>query len=504
MAAIPLKEWQLSPWMPIIQWICAAACSRNWRSTFTRSARRSSTPGLVEGRLSTLSRRENCSLIESLALLPTRQRQAVLASLTNEQSWEILYDWRCWARPKQLAPSGDWTHWLVLAGRGFGKTRTGAETIREWASKPLLGPIHLIAPTAADIRKVMIEGQGGLLSCYPPEERPQYEPSKGHLLRWPNGNVGYCFSADEPARLRGPQCCRYWADELATWRFGQEAWDNLMFGFRLGDELRGVITTTPKPIKLLKSILADTSTVVTRGSTYDNRANLSPQFFHTVVTKYEGTRLGRQELNAEMLTDTPGALWKSAVIDSLRIQQHHIKWDLVCRIVVAIDPAVTAEEGSDETGIVVAGLTVSGHVIVLDDLSCKESPLGWARIAVNAYRFRRADLIVGEVNMGGDLVAANIHAVAPEANFRAVRATRGKMLRAEPVAALYEQGRVHHVGFFRELEEQLCEYVPGTSVKSPDRMDALVWAVTELVIDREEQSVRVLMPAASGYTISPI
>lgn len=441
-----------------------------------------------------------------LASLPNSEAEVAIRSLSDAQARQVLYDWRgFWARKNQLAPAGDWTHWLVLAGRGFGKTRTGAETVREWASKPLPGPIHLIAPTAGDIRKVMIEGRdGGLLSCYPPGEQPHYEPSKGHLLTWPNGNVGYCFSADEPERLRGPQCCRFWADELATWRFGQEAWDNLMFGFRLGDELRGIVTTTPKPIKLLKDIIADKYTVTTRGSTYDNRGNLSPQFFQSVVTKYEGTRLGRQELLAELLEDTPGALWKSKQIDSLRVQLHHVRWDLLERIVVAIDPAVTAEEHSDETGIVVAARTVSGHVVVLDDLSCKETPLGWARVAVNAYKTRRADIIVGEVNMGGDLVAANIHAVAPEVNFRSVRATRGKMLRAEPVAALYEQGRVHHVGFFKDLEEQMCNYVPGTSVKSPDRMDALVWAITELVVDAEEISQRIVLNPPGSYRISPV
>jgi phage terminase large subunit-like protein len=448
----------------------------------------------------------NCSPAEWLASLPSLEREALIQSLTNEQAIQVAYDWRgFWARKNQLPPAGAWTHWLVLAGRGFGKTRTGAETVREWASQPLPGPIHLIAPTAADIRKVMIEGpSGGLLSCYPPGEGPRYEPSKGHLLTWPNGNVGYCFSADEPERLRGPQCCRFWADELATWRFGEEAWDNLQFGFRIGDELRGIITTTPKPIKLLKAIINDSATVTTRGSTYDNRGHLSPQFFESVIKKYEGTRLGRQELEAELLADTPGALWKSAQIDALRIQYHHIRWDLVQRIVVAIDPAVTAQEDSDETGIVVAGLTVSGHVIILDDLSCKETPLGWARVAVHAYKTRKADVIVGEVNMGGDLVAANIRSVAPEVNFRAVRATRGKMLRAEPVAALYEQGRVHHVGYFKDLEEQMCDYVPGDTVKSPDRMDALVWAVTELVVDPPEQQQRVILNPRGSYQISAI
>lgn len=439
-----------------------------------------------------------------LASLPSSEREAAIRSLSDEQATQVCFDWAgFWARKNQVPPAGDWTHWLVLAGRGFGKTRTGAETVRKWASKPLPGPIHLIAPTAADIRKVMIEGPtGGLLSCYPPDDRPNYEPSKGHLLTWPNGNVGYCFSADEPERLRGPQCCRFWADELASWRFGEDAWDNLQFGFRIGDELRGIITTTPKPIDLLRSIIKDSATVVTRGSTYDNRGNLSPQFFESVIKKYEGTRLGRQELNAEILDDVPGALWTAEIIDKLRIKLSEVRWDLVARIVVAIDPAVTAGEDSDETGIVVAGITISGHVVVFDDLTCKESPMGWARVAINAYRKYRADRIVGEVNNGGDLVAANMFAVDPNIPFRSVRASRGKAVRAEPVAALYEQGRVHHVGYFERMEGQMCSYVPGANMKSPDRMDALVWAITELVIDPPEQQI--VQTFGENYRISPI
>jgi len=439
-----------------------------------------------------------------LASLPEAEREAAIRSLNNEQAWQVIYDWRgFWARWNQVQPAGNWTHWLLLAGRGFGKTRVGAETVREWAEKPLPGPIHLIAPTAADIRKVMIEGpNGGLLSCYPPGQQPHYEPSKGHLITWPNGNIAYCFSADEPERLRGPQCCRFWADELATWRFGQEAWDNLMFGFRIGDELRSVITTTPKPTELLRSIMNDPACIVTRGSTYDNRRNLSPQFFQTVIKKYEGTRLGRQELLAEVLEDIPGALWNMATIDRLRVKLIDVRFNVINRIVVAIDPAVTSGEESDETGIVVAGLTISGHVIVMDDLSCKESPLGWAKIAIDGFRKWKADRIVAEVNNGGDLVAGNMRAVDPNIPFRAVRASRGKAVRAEPVAALYEQGRVHHIGYFAELEKQMCSYVPGASMKSPDRMDALVWAITELVIDCEAQSV--VQYYGQGYEISPV
>lgn len=446
----------------------------------------------------------NCSPAELLASLPETDRIAAIKSLSDSQAHSILYDWRgFWARPSQLPPPGDWRYWLLQAGRGFGKTRVGAETVREWGLQKLPAPIHLIGPTAGDVRDVMVEGPSGILSCYPAGQAPLYEPSKRRII-WANGNVARLYSADEPERLRGPQCCRFWADELAAWRFIDDAWDNLSFGFRIGDNLRGVITTTPKPIDLLRSLISNPACVVTRGSTYDNRANLAPGFFTDIITKYEGTRLGRQELNAELLEDLPGALWRQQMIDALRIKYVDVRWDLIIRIVVAIDPAVTAAEDSDETGIVVCGLTISGHVIVLDDLSCKESPLGWARVAVGAYNTRRADLIVGEVNNGGDLVGANIHAVAPHVNFRSVRATRGKTVRAEPVAALYEQGRVHHVGFFAEMEKQMCEYVPGVSKKSPDRMDALVWAITELVVDPALMHDQVILNAAGSYQISAI
>lgn len=375
--------------------------------------------------------------------------------------------------------------------------------MREWAREKLPAPIHLISPTAADIRKVMIEGPSGILSCYPAGEQPLYEPSKGHLLTWPNGNIAYAFSAEEPERLRGPQCCRYWADELAAWQRAGETWDNLMFGFRIGENLRGVITTTPRPIQLIRDLIKNPASHITRGTTYENRRNLAREFFNEVIRKYEGTRIGRQELMGEVLEDFPGALWTRSMIDSARIRPDEVKWDMIVRIVVAIDPAVSANEDSDETGIITAALTRSEHVLVLDDDSCKESPLGWARAAVARYKMRRADRIVAEVNNGGDLVAANLYTVAPEVPFRAVRASRGKAVRAEPVAAMYEQGRVHHVGRFDTLEDQLCEFVPGVTDKSPDRMDALVWAVTELVVDPELQELS-LIRERDWYQISPI
>lgn len=449
---------------------------------------------------------ENCSLAELIASLPVSDRRQILNSLTKDQAQAALYDWRIWARPNQLPPPGDWSYWLLLAGRGFGKTRTGAETVKEWALQPLPAPIHLVSPTAGDIRKVMVEGMSGILACYPSGGGPTYEPSKGHLLTWPNGNKAYGFSADEPERLRGPQCCRFWADELASWRFGQEAWDNLMFGFRIGEDLRGVITTTPQPTTLVRELVRNPATVVTRGSTYENRSNLSPKFYQQIIGKYEGTRIGRQELLAEILEDIPGALWTRGLIDGSRIAFASVRWDMIVRVVVACDPAVTSKAESDETGIVVGALTRSGHVLILDDQSCRETPLGWAAKIVAAYRRWRCDRVVGEVNNGGDLVAGNIRAVEPSIAFRAVHASRGKAKRAEPVAALYEQGRVHHVGFFPDLETQMCEYTPQSTDESKhdDRMDALVYAVTDLVVEPEELSLTVALNDPRGYQISPV
>ena len=432
-----------------------------------------------------MSAHRNSSNEELLASLSEGERREVLSGLTEQQQRELLYTWRGYkARKNQIRPPGDWRYWLVQAGRGFGKTRTGAEAIREYVDEGAR-IIHLVGSTAGDVRDVMVQGESGLLNCFPPEKRPLYEPSK-RLVTFSTGATAHLFSADEPERLRGPQCDHFWADELAAWRFGQEAWDNLMFGFRLGDDPRGIITTTPKPIKLLIDIIADPHTVITRASSYENRANLAPAFFDSIIRKYEGTRIGRQELDAELLDDVPGALWTQMLIDAYKIRLGEIKWDQLVRIVVAIDPAVTAGENSDDTGIVVAALTDTAHVIVIEDLTCKESPLQWARVAVAAFNRHKADKIVGEVNNGGDLVEMNIRAVSPNAPFHAVRASRGKSVRAEPVAALYEQGRVHHVGNFPELEQQMCSFVPGISGKSPDRMDALVWAVYELLLDPDQ------------------
>lgn len=386
------------------------------------------------------------------------------------------------ARPEQIAPAGDWRTWLILAGRGWGKTRTGAEWVRESVrSYPM---VNVIAATADDARDVMIEGESGILAVCPERERPRYVPSK-RRLEWPNGARSLIFSADEPERLRGKQHMQLWADELAAWRY-PDAWDQAMMGLRLGDDPRAVVTTTPRPTALVRGLLANPDTVVTRGSTYDNAANLAGAFLAQIISKYEGTRLGRQELNAELLDDTPGALWQRSALDAGRVKAAPD----MARVVVAIDPAVTSGETSDETGIVVCGKGVDGHGYVLADLTCRMTPDGWARRAVAGYDRYRADRIIAEVNNGGDLVSHTIHTVRPTIAFTAVHATRGKRTRAEPISALYEQGRMHHIGSFPELEDQMVAYTPDGYDGSPDHVDALVWGMTELFPEQGAPNAR--------------
>lgn len=421
----------------------------------------------------------------------------------------MLHDWRgMWARPSQLLPGTpraaiarkDWLFWIIQAGRGFGKTRTGAETVREWAANSR-ERILMIAPTAADVRDVMIEGESGLLACYPQDQRPVYEPSK-HLVHFPSGALGITRSAEEPERLRGPQFTKFWGDEFCAWKFAKQAYDQIMFGFRVKtSDLRGVFTTTPKPIKPFKDLIADPNSVITRGSSYENRSNINEIFYRKVIAPYEGTRLGRQEIEAEILEDTPGALWTSALITQHRVNRSEVHWNLVVRVVVAVDPGVSTSDESDETGIIVAALVRSGHVLVLDDLSMKDVPIAWAKAATSVLRHPQwpADRIIGEVNNGGDLVEANIRVAEPGAPFSKVWASRGKMVRAEPVATAYERGLVHHVGVFQQLEEEMTTYVPGN--KSPNRMDALVYAITELLFPQPvEQRVQI----APTVQISPI
>lgn len=410
---------------------------------------------------------------------PTK-REKIPDDLSNRHSRTLLYDWLFWARRKQLPPTGDWRVWLILAGRGFGKTRTGAEWVRHLAERGRARRIALVAETAADARDVMIEGESGLLACCPPRARPRYEPSKRRLT-WPNGTVATSFSADDPDQLRGPQFDAAWADEIAKWRY-EAAWDNLMLGLRLGNDPRCVATTTPRPRAWLARLMADPGTVVTRGGTRENADNLAPVFLDQVLARYAGTRLGRQEIDGEFLAEVPGALWSRALIEAARAAAPDPS--ALARIVVAVDPAVTSGSDSDETGIVVAGADAAGGFVVLEDLSDRMSPDLWARRAADAWRRHRADAVVCEVNQGGDLVVATLRTVDPVLPVRAVRATRGKRLRAEPVAALYEQGRVRHAAAFPQLEDQMAGFTGAPGEVSPDRLDALVWALTDLAFDR--------------------
>jgi phage terminase large subunit-like protein len=430
---------------------------------------------------------------------------AALADLSDAECEALLYDWQgLWARESQLPPPGAWFVWLLLAGRGFGKSRTGAEYIRDRVEHHGARRIALVGPTAADVRDVMVEGESGLLAVCPPWNRPVYEPSKRRLT-WPNGAIATCYSADMPDRLRGPQHDLAWSDELAAWRYADEAWDMLMFGMRLGADPRVVVTTTPRPTKIIKGLVADATTATTRGSTYDNAGNLAPTFLAKVRKKYEGTRLGRQELNAEILDDNPNALWQRGRIDELRVTKHT---DLVV-VVTGVDPAASANEDSAETGIIGFGIgwcSCKGapelHGFVLEDASTRGTPADWGGAAVTTHHKVRGDRIVGEVNNGGDMVGFVIQSVEGGAAvpFVKVHASRGKATRAEPISALYEQGRIHHVGSFPILEDQMCEWQPGMA--SPDRIDALVWAATEAFFGTDD--VNETVEHYEPYVISPI
>jgi len=376
-----------------------------------------------------------------------------------------------------MPPPGDWRTWLILAGRGWGKTRTGAEWVLDRIEDGY-ERIALVGPTAADVRDVMVEGESGLLAVAPDDMAPNYEPSKRRIT-FANGALCTTFSADEPDRLRGPQHDAGWCDEIAAWRY-PEAWDQLQFGLRLGTDPRCIVTTTPRPTREVRELVKATTTVVTRGSTFDNADNLAPAFLERILAKYEGTRLGRQELYAEILDDVPGALWSRQMLEDA-VRGYPPEPDLR-RVVVAVDPAVTSGEDSDETGIVVAGRSDT-QGFVLADVTCRLSPDGWARRAVDAYHQHGADRIVAEANQGGDMVRTVLRTVDPSVPVKLVHATRGKRVRAEPVAALYEQGRVFHAAVFAELEDQLVTWTPD-SPTSPDRLDALVWALTDLDLAR--------------------
>lgn len=390
-----------------------------------------------------------------------------------------------------------WNIWLMLGGRGAGKTRTGAEWVRGIAlgepdfAEPALGRIALVGETFADARNVMVEGPAGILAVHTRRERPSWSPSL-RKLEWPNGSVAHVFSAEDPDSLRGPQFEAAWADELAKWRYVEETWDMLQFGMRLGTHPRQMVTTTPRPIPLIKRFLADPSVVVTRAKTADNAANLAPAFLETVVGRYGGTRLGRQELDGEIIEDRPDALWNRGLIEQSRVSVA----PTLARIVIAVDPPATSSRRADACGIVAVGLDHSGTAYVLaDETASRLKPPEWAAKAVGLYHRLQADALVVETNQGGEMVTSVIREVDASVPVKAVRATRGKYLRAEPVSVLYAQGRVHHVGAMPDLEDELCDFGPAglTSNRSPDRMDALVWGLTELMLSaKSEPRVRAL------------
>ena len=408
--------------------------------------------------------------------------RARLATLPEADLRTLYYDWNFWARPDQRIPDhcachpDGWAVWLVLAGRGFGKTRVGAETVRIW-KKQGYKRINFIAATADDLRDTMVEGETGILAVCPNSERPIYRVSK-RRLEWPDGSKSLLFSAEEPERLRGKQHDKLFCDEPASWQYGEDAWNQAMFGLRLGDNPQAVATTTPKPTKLIRTLMADSSTHITRGTTYENRDNLANTFYTKIITRYEGTRLGRQELMGEVLDDNPGALFHLADIEGARVQ----KLPPLSRIVVALDPAVTSNEDSDEWGIIAAGIDgrFPEHGYLIADESGIYTPNEAAKQGVRLYHRLGADRIVGEANNGGDMIEALLRNEDANVSYKKVTASRGKVIRAEPVSALYEQRRVHHDGTFGALESQMINWNPQAGEGSPDRMDAMVWAMTEL------------------------
>jgi len=383
-------------------------------------------------------------------------------------------------------PSGDWRVALWCCGRGFGKTRTGAEIVRHMVETGKVSHVTIASATASDVRDICVDGPGsGILSVSPPWFYPNYEPSKRRLT-WPNGARATLISADEPDRARGLQHSLLWCDELAAWRY-PEAWDQLMFGLRLGQDPRCIVTTTPRPSKLIKGLMnrEGDDVKVIRGTSFDNQDNLPQAFFTSIIDKYQNSRLGEQEIYAKLLTDTPGSFVNNQHIDEARVLVEEVP--PMVRTVVAVDPAVTSGESSDETGIVVAGLGEDGHVYILDDRTCKLSPEGWARRVVESYERWECDRVIAEVNNGGDLLESVLRSVSTNAlPYKSVRASRGKHVRFEPVGSLFEQGKVHMVGNFPKLEDQVTMFTPGgyEGGASPDRADALCWAVTALVFDK--------------------
>lgn len=410
---------------------------------------------------------------EPPAEAPKKTEAEIVAGMGNEEAVKKFFDWRKWALPKQLPPEGDWTTWLLMGGRGSGKTRAGAEWVRELA-RAKVTPIALVGETMTEAISIMVRGESGIIAVHPDEDRPILRG--GNRLIWPNGVEAWIMTASDPERFRGPQFAAAWCDEAGKWPRAEDAFDQLQFGLRLGDRPRQLVTTTPRPTKLIKRLLADPQTVTVRMTTEENKAQLAPQFLDAVVARYRGTVLGRQELEGELIEDRPDALWQRGMFRE--------GGPVDGRIVVAVDPPVTGTARSDACGIVVVGRSGEGAVVLEDATLKGVAPLVWAQRAVAAFHAHEADAVVVEVNQGGDLVKSLLTQVDSAVPVIEVRATRGKWMRAEPVPALYGRGLVGHVPGLTALEDELCAFGPDGKADghSPDRVDALVWALTELLL----------------------
>ena len=428
------------------------------------------------------------SLLSHLLEMPFSERSQLLSKLTPEEGAELYYDWLAWSRLDQQPPEGDWVYWLILAGRGAGKTRAGAETIRIWVRDYPI--VNLIGATRHDAREIMVTGESGVLAICPDDERPHYARASDRL-EWPNGAVSQIFSAEEPDRLRGKQHMKLWLDELAAWR-DPDAFDQAVLGLRLGDRPQAVITTTPRPTKLIRQLASDKHAIVTRGTTFENARFLAKAFLERIAARFEGRAIGRQELYAEIVEDAPGALWTRALIERQRLPSDRPAEEYA-EIVVGVDPPARSGAKADECGMVVVGRTAGGIIHVLADLTTQgETPGEWSARVVAAYRRFAANRVVAEINNGGEMVAEVLRQNDPNLPVRNVTATRGKFLRAEPVAAAYERGLVFHLGVFTKLEDQLCTLTPDFDSRaagySPDRADALVWAVADLISPPSSQA----------------
>ncbi len=432
-----------------------------------------------------------------LATLGSEAREEVISTLTDDETVIASSDWFLAARREQMPPIWNWFIWVIMAGRGFGKNWTGANWLINEHIQKRAKNSAIIAATSADLRRFCIDGPSGILALAPPWFRPEYKPATSKLI-WPDGAITSLFTSEIPDRLRGPNLDKVWCDELAAWRYLDETWEMLQLCLRYGSAPQCVVTTTPRPRKVLKNLVARVRTddlpngdvAITSGSTHDNADNLPARFVNEIIAQYKGTKLERQEIFGELLPEFEGALWSYAMLDECRVSEQ----PTLTRIGVGVDPAISSDEGSDLTGIVAAGLGPEGHGYVIGEHSLRASPEGWARKAVTVYEELKADFIIAEKNQGGEMVEATIKAVDSTVNVKLVHASRGKITRAEPIAAFYEQHRVHHVGTFPDLEDEMTLFLPGRLKKSPDRADALVWVLTELMggLNRVAPRIRAL------------